>query len=131
MAGSGCSSTAEIESLLISNGLRDRTRIVGFVTGESKGLYLMQGSDILCLLTSHSENFAVSVLESLAVGVPVLVTPGVALASIVQENQLGYVPDMDVLAISNALEDYLNNTHIAKKMGVSAREFVLEKYHLV
>ncbi|AKG23967.1 glycosyltransferase [Calothrix sp. 336/3] len=127
LAGSGTSDyEAEIESLLVSNGLRDRTRIVGFVTGESKDI-LMQGSDLF-ILTSHSENFAVSVLESLAVGLPVLVTPGVALASIVQENQLGYVPDMDVLAISNALEDYLNNTHIAKNMGVNAREFVLEKY---
>jgi glycosyltransferase involved in cell wall biosynthesis len=127
LAGSGTSDyEAEIESLLVSYGLRDRTRIVGFVTGESKDI-LMQGSDLF-ILTSHSENFAVSVLESLAVGLPVLVTPGVALASIVQENQLGYVPNMDVLAISHALEDYLNNTHIAKKMGVSAREFVLEKY---
>ncbi|MBD2254504.1 glycosyltransferase [Nostoc parmelioides] len=127
LAGSGSPDyEAEIESLLVSNRLRDRTRIVGFVDGETKDV-LMQGSDLF-VLTSHSENFAVSVLESLVVGVPVLVTPGVALASVVKENQLGYVPDLDVTAIINALEDFFNNTHVAKKMGDQAQKLILEQY---
>ncbi|WP_066377217.1 MULTISPECIES: glycosyltransferase [unclassified Anabaena] len=127
LAGSGTPDyEAEIESLLVSHGLRDRTRIVGFVEGETKDI-LMQGSDLF-VLTSHSENFAVSVLESLAVGIPVLVTPGVALASVVKENQLGYVPDMDVLAIANALEDYLSNDHVAKQMGANAQKLIADNY---
>ncbi|WP_414563553.1 MULTISPECIES: glycosyltransferase [unclassified Anabaena] len=129
LAGSGTSDyEAQIESLLVSNRLRDRTRVVGFVEGETKDI-LMQGSDLF-VLTSHSENFAVSVLEALSVGVPVLVTPGVALASVVQQNQLGYVPEMDIAAIADALEDYLNNTQIAKNMGEQARQMICEKYTL-
>ncbi|MBD2517998.1 glycosyltransferase [Nostoc sp. FACHB-973] len=129
LAGNGTPDyEAEIESLLVKSGLRDRTLVVGFVEGQTKDI-LMQGSDLF-VLTSHSENFAVSVLESLAVGVPVLVTPGVALASVVKENQLGYVPDLDVAAIAQALEDYLNNTQIAQKMGERARQLISEKYTL-
>jgi len=127
LAGNGTPDyEAQIESLLVSHGLRDRTFVVGFVQGQTKNI-LMQGSDLF-VLTSHSENFAVSVLESLAVGVPVLVTPGVALASVVKQNQLGYVPDLDVAAIIDALKDYFSNPQQAKKMGDRARQFVLEKY---
>jgi len=129
LAGSGTPDyEAEIKSLLISHGLHERTRIVGFVAGETKDI-LMQGSDLF-VLTSHSENFAVSVLESLSVGVPVLVTPGVALAFVVQENQLGYVPKMDVLAIANALEDFLKNPQLAQTTGIRASQFIREKYTL-
>ncbi|MBU7586818.1 MAG: glycosyltransferase [Nostoc sp. TH1S01] len=129
LAGSGNPDyEAEIESLLGSHRLHNRTRIVGFVAGETKDI-LMQGADLF-VLTSHSENFAVSVLESLSVGVPVLVTPGVALASVVQENQLGYVPEMDVFAIANALEDFLNNPQIAKITGIRASQFIRNKYTL-
>ncbi|WP_414576684.1 glycosyltransferase [Anabaena sp. CCY 9402-a] len=127
LAGSGTPDYEdEVESLLVSHGLRDRTRIVGFVEDETKDI-LMQGSDLF-VLTSHSENFAVSVLESLAVGVPVLVTPGVALASVVRENELGYVPDMNVLAITNALEDYFNSPQLAKKMGDHAQKLISNNY---
>ncbi|MBC1236014.1 glycosyltransferase [Nostoc sp. 2RC] len=129
LAGNGTPDyEAEIESLLVKSGLRDRTFVVGFVAGQTKDI-LMQGSDLF-VLTSYSENFAVSVLESLAVGVPVLVTPGVALASVVKQNQLGYVPELDVTAITQALEDYLNNTQIAQNMGEQARKLISEKYTL-
>ncbi|WP_414568107.1 glycosyltransferase [Nostoc sp. CCY 9925] len=129
LAGNGTPDyEAQIESLLVKSGLRDRTLVVGFVEGQTKDI-LMQGSDLF-VLTSHSENFAVSVLESLAVGVPVLVTPGVALASVVKQNQLGYVPDLDIAAIAQALEHYFNNTQTAQKMGERARQLISEKYTL-
>ena len=127
LAGSGTPEyEAEINSLLISGGLRDRTHVVGFVQGEEKDL-LIQGSDLF-VLTSHSENFGVAVLEALAVGTTVLVTPGVALASIVKQYQLGYVTELDVLAIANVLEDYLSDPQAAKQMGDHARQLISEKY---
>lgn len=127
LAGNGTPDyEAQIQSLLISTGLCDRTHVVGFVEGETKDI-LMQGSDLFAL-TSHSENFAVAVLEALTVGLPVLVTPGVALASVVSQHQLGYVPDLDVFAIANALDAYLSAPQAAKDMGNRARQLILEKY---
>ncbi|OYD99151.1 glycosyl transferase family 1 [Nostoc sp. 'Peltigera membranacea cyanobiont' 213] len=127
IAGSGSKEyEAEIESLLISNGIRDRTHLTGFVAGETKNLF-MQGSDLF-VLTSYSENFGVAVLEALAVGVTVLVTPGVALAAVVQQNQLGYVPELDVLAIAKAVDNYLSNPQAGKDMGDRARQLVLDNY---
>ncbi|WP_392534641.1 glycosyltransferase [Nostoc sp. C117] len=127
LAGSGTKEyEAEIESLLVATGIRDRTSLTGFITGETKNLF-MQGSDLF-VLTSHSENFGVAVLEALAVGVPVLVTPGVALASVVQENQLGYIAQLDVLAIAEAVDNYLSNPQAGKDMGDRARQLVLDNY---
>ncbi|MEH2348532.1 MAG: glycosyltransferase [Nostoc sp.] len=127
IAGSGSQEyEAEIESLIVSHGMRDRTHFVGFVTGEEKNLCI-QGSDIFAL-TSYAENFGIAVLEALAVGIPVVVTPGVALAAVVQQNKLGYVPELDVQAIAEAVDCYLSHPQAIKDMGDRARKLVLENY---
>lgn len=127
LAGSGSPEYfSEIESLLETNNIRSRTHIAGFVQGEIKDL-LIQGSDLFAL-TSHSENFGVVVLEALAAGLPVLVTPGVALASVVQQHKLGYVASLDVSAIVSAIENHLTNPQQAKEMGTRAHQLITEQY---
>lgn len=117
---------AEIKSLIINNGIRERTHFVGFVAGETKNLFL-QGADLFAL-TSHSENFGVAVLEAMACGVPVLVTPGVALAETVNSHHAGIVTELNVEAITTKLENYFQNPAIAKNMGRNGRQLVIEKY---
>ncbi|GAB4369404.1 MAG: glycosyltransferase [Elainellaceae cyanobacterium] len=127
LAGSGAPAyEAQIESLLISNGIRDRTRLTGFVEGETKNL-LLQGSDLFAL-TSHSENFGVAVLEAMASGLPVLLTPGVALATEVKQHQLGYVTQLNTSDIASTLEEYLTSHQQAKAMGQRACQFVRDYY---
>jgi len=127
LAGSGSSEyEAEIDALLITAGIDKRTYRSGFVTGEMKDL-LLQGSDVFTL-TSHSENFGVVVLEALAVGLPVLVTPGVALASVVKQHQLGYVAELDVAAIVSAMKQLLNHRQETQVMGNRARQLILKQY---
>ncbi|MCC5637241.1 glycosyltransferase [Nostoc sp. CHAB 5844] len=127
VVGSGSSEYKdELESLVDSAGIGDRTHFAGFLEGESKNLFL-QGSDLF-VLTSHSENFGVAVLEALAAGLPVIVTPGVALASVVEQHKLGYVTPQNVLEIANAIDDCLNYPLLAKQMGDRARQFILDKY---
>ncbi|MEO1560307.1 MAG: glycosyltransferase, partial [Cyanobacteria bacterium J06632_19] len=85
------------------------------------------GSDLFTL-TSHSENFGVVVLEASSAGLPVLVTPGVALASVVQQHKVGYVTSLDVSAIVSTIESYLTNPHQGQKMGTRGRQLILEQY---
>jgi glycosyltransferase involved in cell wall biosynthesis len=117
---------AEIQSLLLAAGIKDRTQMVGFVEGEQKDL-LIQGADLFAL-TSHSENFGIAVLEALVVGTPVLLTPGVGLATVVRDNNLGYVADLDIEAITAALDRHLADPDRAKLIGAHARQFTLENY---
>ena len=127
LAGNGSPEyEAQIDELLTAAGMRDRTYRPGFVSGETKDLFL-QGSDFFAL-TSHSENFGIAVLEAMAGGLPVLATSGVALASTVKQHQLGYVTELDVTAISTAIEHHLNHPKEAKAMGDRARELILNRY---
>jgi glycosyltransferase involved in cell wall biosynthesis len=127
IAGNGTPAyEAEIQALLVTSGIDDRTQMVGYVEGEQKDL-LIQGADLFAL-TSHSENFGISVLEALVVGTPVLVTPGVGLATVVRDHDLGYVTELDIEAITQTLDRYLADPDRAKMMGTRAREFTLEHY---
>ena len=127
LAGSGDPEyTAQVQSLLVAHGMCDRTYSTGFVEGELKNL-LLQGSDLFAL-TSHSENFGIAVLEAMAAGLPVLVTPEVALAAEVKQYQIGYVTELNVPNIITTLEEYLTNVEQAQDMGRQARQFVLEHY---
>jgi glycosyltransferase involved in cell wall biosynthesis len=128
IAGNGTPAyEAEIQALLAAAGIEHRTRMVGFVEGEQKQL-LIQGANLFAL-TSHSENFGISVLEALVVGTPVLLTPGVGLATVVRDRQLGYVADLNIEAITQAIDRYLTDPDLAKQMGLQARQFTSEHYN--
>jgi glycosyltransferase involved in cell wall biosynthesis len=116
----------EIKSLIISNHIHNITYLAGFVQDEFKDI-LIQGSDLF-VLTSHSENFGIVILEALAAGVPLLLTPGVALSSIVQKHQVGYITELDVSAIASTLEQFLKNPQATKEMSQRARQLVSQKY---
>ncbi len=116
----------EVKSLISSNQIHNVTYLVGFVQDEFKDI-LMQGSDLF-VLTSYSENFGIVILEALAAGLPLLLTPGVALASVVQEHQVGYITELDVSAIASTLEQFLTNPQAAKDMSLRARQLVSDKY---
>ena len=127
LAGSGDPAyEQQIHRMLAEAGLQERTHCVGFVTGEQKDL-LLQGADLF-VLTSHSENFGIAVLEALAAGTPVLVTPGVALASVVAQHGLGYVTEMNDAAIAATLRRFLSERETARLMGQNGREFVRQRY---
>ena len=116
----------EVTQLLAQHQIKNRTIQVGFVEGETKNL-LLQGSDLFAL-TSYSENFGVAVLEALAAGTPALVTPGVALSSLVQQKDFGYVVDLDCDRIVEEIEHCLDRRSELENLGKQAREFVMQNY---
>lgn len=127
IAGSGDADyESKIKSLVITHGLQNRTHFTGFVKGENKDL-LLQGSDLFAL-TSHSENFGVAVLEALAAGIPAIITPGVALANMVTQENLGYVAEFDVTAIATSIKQALDAPQEAKQRGDRACKFISENY---
>lgn len=130
LAGSGSPEyEAEIDTLLRTSGIHDRTHCVGFAQEGMKEL-LLQGCDIFAL-TSHSESFGLAVLEAMAAGLAVVITPGVPLAPVVAQHQLGAVTELDIEAIATALQqslDDLRDTQKTKARGDRARQLILEKY---
>jgi glycosyltransferase involved in cell wall biosynthesis len=59
----------------------------------------------------------------------VLLTPGVGLASIVLDNDLGYVAELNIDAIAQALDRHLSDPDRSKQLGINARQFAIENYN--
>ena len=117
---------AELDRLLQENNLSDRIHKLGFVGGEKKDICL-QGADLYAL-TSHSENFGIAVLEALSSGTPALVTTGVALSDLVKEQNLGWVVELEIEAITNSIQEFLDNPDMAKQKGDRAVQYVADHY---
>lgn len=76
-------------------------RFVGHVSASAKTELL--ASAAVFVLPSLHENFGIAVLEALAAGVPVVVTPEVQLSSFVKEHSLGVVADRSPHLIAEAI----------------------------
>src|SRR5262249_53609574 len=79
----------ELEALARRCGVAGRVCFIGPVHGKEKW-ELLTSAHILAL-PSYSENFGNVILEAMAAGCPVLVTPEVGLASVVHEVGCGVV----------------------------------------
>lgn len=61
------------------------------------------------ILTSHNENFANVVIESLHVGTPVIISDRIGLAPFVKENNVGWVTPLTVDSIRGSIEEAFQN----------------------
>lgn len=82
-------------------GIASNLEWLGWRNREEKFVELMK-SDCF-VLTSHNENFANVVIESLHVGTPVIVSEDVGLAPFVRENDLGWVTKLNADDIRDAI----------------------------
>jgi glycosyltransferase involved in cell wall biosynthesis len=75
----------------------------------------------LFVLPSYSENFGNTVLEAMRRGVPVVVTPEVGAAEIVQTSGAGLVVAGDLEPLSSAIRLLTSNPVLARSMGEAGR----------
>jgi glycosyltransferase involved in cell wall biosynthesis len=74
---------------------------VGFVRGSIKAEHLLRSS--VCVLPSQHENFGIVVLDAIAAGVPMVLTPDVHLAPWVAAHGLGRVAERTPAAVADAI----------------------------
>jgi glycosyltransferase involved in cell wall biosynthesis len=115
-----------LKALAIQLGIASKINWLGWVSGAAKFELLAQ-QDLL-VLTSYNENFANVVIESLAVGTPVLISNQVGLWDYVQNNHLGWVTTLDVQEIAATIaEAQADHTHrewiCANAPGIIQRDF--------
>lgn len=93
----------------------ERTLYLGPVAGADKAA-LLRGADVL-VLPSSSENFGNVVLEAMAVGTPVVVTPEVGLARVVREVGAGLVSQGEPGELASSLRRLLTDPEERRRMG--------------
>lgn len=129
---SGHRSTLErlINNLGLNDGRKTRVRFMGEVTGDEK--YKLYSSANAMLLPSISENFGNTVIEAMAMGCPVIVTPEVGASNIVAGARAGLITDGTPRSIASCLMKLKNDPEMARTMSVNGveeiqRNFIWEK----
>ena len=96
--------------------------------GESTNLFL---ESLVLLLPSSGDVFPMAVLEALAAGLPVIVSPHVGLAKKISEYGAGIVASLSAVAINDAIIEITSNKETWKKYSEAARNLASLEYNIV
>jgi glycosyltransferase involved in cell wall biosynthesis len=99
---------------------------LGFVRGEEKWK-IVQGCDFF-VLSSYSENFGIAVLEALACGLFVIVSPNVGLAAEISTAGLGRLAAVDEAALADAIASVAVSANFEAAARASRRAFVEQRF---
>ena len=115
----------QIEEQVKLYGLQNNIFLHPEVYGEDKNSILLK-SDFF-ILTSRFEGMPMGLLEALAYGLPVLVTEGTNMGTIIREKGAGLVSNCDYKEIAINLRNMLTlDIASYKKMGENARKLALQ-----
>jgi len=128
IAGSGEAEYVEqLKQLAVDCGSADKLEWVGWMYSVQK--FEFYSSIDLFALTSHNENFAVVVIESLSMGTPVFLSEHVGLAAYVKEKDLGWVTTInDVPTISANLEKAYHEQDKQMLIRATAPDVIAKDY---
>lgn len=118
--------TAALRELARREGVLDRVVFAGPVFGRAKSALYRRAT--LLALASYSENFGNVVLEAMAEGCPVVVTPEVGAAPIVEELGGGLVVPGNPQSLGDGLKKLLGDPALRAAMGTRASEMVRTNY---
>jgi glycosyltransferase involved in cell wall biosynthesis len=110
-----------VASLKERAGKSERIVFTGWVEGEQKEALLRDAA--LFALPSRHENFGLSVMEAMARGVPVLVSPHVNLAREIEAAGAGWIVDLD--GLNAGLATVLADKSERAQRGEAAHRFSL------
>ncbi len=117
---------ASLRRRIIAERLEQRVLLTGLIRGEAK--LAAQAHAVAGVLTSYTENFGIAAAESLAAGVPVLVTSGVNLAADVLRGGVGLVVEPSVDTIAAGLRTLLSDPAKRDALAAYAAAFARSRY---
>jgi glycosyltransferase involved in cell wall biosynthesis len=120
LAGDGAEDYVRlIREKVQTRGATRRVLFTGWLSGETKNAVLQ--STALLVLPSYNENFGLCVMEAMAFGVPVLISPHVNLADDVQQVGAGWIAKVDSQSLQTALVEIMRAPAERKKRGAAGR----------
>ncbi len=102
-------------------------------TGYRKDVFrFLQCSDILIQPSIAYENSPYSVLEAMACALPVVGTSVGGIPELIEDGKTGFiVPPGDPKALYSAIRALIDDEALAKSMGLSGRQRVIEKFNMI
>jgi glycosyltransferase involved in cell wall biosynthesis len=130
LAGDG--EVEKAQALIDRSGLQQSIHLLGWINGETRDRLLKQ-ADVF-LLPSHNEGLPVSMVEAMAWGLPVIVSPVGGIPELVTHQKQGFlVTPGNVDEIAAAMQNLLMHDQRRLAMGKAARQQVnpldIGQYH--
>jgi glycosyltransferase involved in cell wall biosynthesis len=100
----------------------------GMLTGKQK-LEAYMASDIF-VLPSYSENFGMTVVEALSLGLAVIISNKVGVYRQIEQSRAGIVIDTQAQSLYEAIKLLLENPDLRKEIGINGRKLVEEYYNI-
>jgi glycosyltransferase involved in cell wall biosynthesis len=120
LAGDGSKNYVKmLRQRVFSKNAHELVSFTGWLEGEEKKSLLRRAS--LLALPSFQENFALCVVEALANGVPVLISPHVNLAAEVRSASAGWISEVNRSALETALREALEDPAERFKRGSAGK----------
>lgn len=117
---------ATLRQLACDLGISSAVVWAGYVDGEAKAALLRDAH--LFVLPSYSENFGIAVAEALAVGLPCVVSTGVAISSEISEYGAGVVVSTEPDSIAKAIVHLLSNVTARQLAADNALRLAREQF---
>jgi glycosyltransferase involved in cell wall biosynthesis len=118
--------TSQCHTLIIELGLQDNFKLAGF--HENPHLLFSEGD--ISILTSISEGFPYTIIESMSCGIPVVSTDVGGVREALDENCGFICKPKDYVDIGNRVIELLQNEPLRIKMGIYARKKVIKHFTL-
>jgi len=114
--------------LLRRYGLSTRVRFTGRVTTPELVRHYCRAQMSAC--PSLYEGFGLPAAEAMACGLPVVATTGGALPEVVEDGVTGIlVPPADAHALAEAMDTFMRDAQLRRRMGQAGRQRILEKFN--
>jgi glycosyltransferase involved in cell wall biosynthesis len=130
MAGDG--EIEKAQALIQQLGLENTVQLLGWIDPKTRDELLSRAH--VFLLPSYNEGLPVSMVEAMAWGLPVIVTPVGGIPELVTDQKHGFLVNPgDITGIAQALQTLIREPHSRLVMGTAARQQVSQldvaQYH--
>jgi len=115
-----------LKQLVRENRVEPHILFPGWLEGAEK-VSALRSADLLAL-ASHQENFGLCVVESLACGVPVLVSTEVNLCREIEAARAGWVTRLNPKDLKEALQGALQDKEERQQRGLAGRELARRRF---
>jgi glycosyltransferase involved in cell wall biosynthesis len=125
LAGPDEGAKREIDTLLAKEAPNSPIRYDGAIASDCVSARLANAS--LYVLPSIDEPYPMSVLEAMAVGLPVVVTDTCGLAPLISGTRSGIVAGSDLDSLTDAVRRLISTPKLLQEMGCNARRTAAER----
>jgi glycosyltransferase involved in cell wall biosynthesis len=124
LAGPDEGAKRDVDRLLADGPPDSRIRYDGVIASDAVSARLARAS--VYVLPSIDEPYPMSVLEAMAVGLPVVVTDTCGLAPLISRTRSGLVAGPDLDSLTEAIRCLLRTPKLLQEMGCNARRTAVE-----